>query len=93
MPAGQYFVQSLYWNAVAIQESRGEIGLVTLAQSIKTPGGSEAKLIFRRYGDRYFLSEARLPNVDAGRKFYVTEEEVEMAETQLKPNIVEVAGK
>jgi hypothetical protein len=93
MPAGQYFIQSLYWNAVVIQQSAGKVDLITLAQSIKVPAGGESKLIFHKYGDRYFLSEARLPNMDSGRKFYATKEELEIAGKQPKPNIVEVAAK
>ncbi len=93
MPAGLYHVESLYWNAVGIQRSGGNVGVITLAQPTRVPTGGEAKLIFHRYGDRYFLSEARLPRMDSGRKFYVTKEEIEMAGKQPKPNVVEVAAK
>jgi hypothetical protein len=33
MPAGEYFVEALYWNAVAFHRSDGKAVLVTIAQS------------------------------------------------------------
>lgn len=93
MPAGLYHVESLYWNAVGIQRSGGNASVITLAQPTRVPAGGEAKLIFHRYGDRYFLSEARLPRMDSGRKFYMSREEVELASRLPKPENVELAAK
>lgn len=77
MPAGYYHVESLYWNAVGIQRSGGNAGVITQCQPTTVPSGAAPKLIFHRYGHRYFLAEARLPNMDSGRKFHVTREELE----------------
>jgi hypothetical protein len=93
MPAGYYHVESLYWNAVAIQRSGGNVGVITQCQPTTVPNGGEPTLIFRKYGHRYFLSEARLPRMDSGRKFYVTREELEIAGKLPRPENVEVAAK
>ncbi len=93
MPAGYYHVESLYWNAVGIQRSGGNASVITLAQPTRVPAGGGVKLIFHKYGDRYFLSDARLPRMDTGRKFYISQEEVELARTLPKPENVELAAK
>jgi hypothetical protein len=92
MPAGLYHVESLYC-AVGIQRSGGNASVITLAQPTRVPAGGEAKLIFHRYGDRYFLSEARLPRMDSGRKFYLSREEVELASRLPEPENLELAAK
>jgi hypothetical protein len=93
LPAGEYFVRSLYWNAVAIQPSQSKEGLITIARQCAMPADAQPKLIFHRYGKRYFLAEARLPNMDSGRKFYVTREELEIASQLPQPEDIEVAAK
>ena len=93
MPAGTYHVESLYWNAVAIQRSGGNVGVITLCLRTAAPAEGLPKLIFHKYGNRYFLSEAQLPRMDSGRKFYVSKEEVEIARNLAKPENVEVAAK
>jgi hypothetical protein len=92
MPAGQYLVSSLYWNAVGIHQLGGKASLITLAKPTQFPSAGEAKLIFRKYANRYFLVEARLPNMDTGRKFYTTKEEIEFSKKLPSPENVEVAA-
>jgi hypothetical protein len=93
MPAGQYHVTSLYWNAVAILGAQGKGGVITLGQPTTLPAGAEPKLIFHKYGKQYFLSEVRLLNMHWGRKFYRTKEEIEIASKISRPDMVEVAAK
>jgi hypothetical protein len=93
MPAGQYYVESLYWNAVAIHHAKGEAGLVLLAKQTGRAADGNVKLVFHRYGDRYFLVEAQLPNMDTGRAFYAGKEEQEIAQAQNRPATVEIAGR
>ncbi len=93
LPAGEYFVRSLYWNAVAIQPSEGKEGLIIIAQQSAMPADAQPKLIFHKYGGRYFLSEARLPNMNSARKFYVSKRELEVAGKVWKEHDIEVAAK
>jgi hypothetical protein len=90
MPAGQYFVEGLWYSAVAIHQSKGE-GLILLGHSAQRAIESEAKLIFHRYGNHYFLREVRLPNMDAARVFAAGKKEVELAKAQKRAPNVEVA--
>ncbi len=92
MPAGHYFVEGLWWNAVAFHHGEGKAGLILLTQ--KRPRLQEVtpKLVFHRYGNLYFLAEAQLPNTDSGRVFPVGKEEMELAKTQ-ESGKVEVAGR
>jgi len=93
MPAGQYYVEGLYWNAVAIHHSKGEAGVVLLAKQTGKATDGKVKLVFHRYGDRYFLAEAQLPNMGTGRAFYAGKDEREIAQAQNRPANVEIAGK
>jgi hypothetical protein len=93
MPAGDYHVEFLYWNAVTIQRSGGNVSVIAKCQPTTVPASAAPKLIFHKYGRRYFLSEATLPNMDLGRNFYVTREEVEFASKMAKPDNIEVAAK
>ncbi len=93
MPAGLYHVESLYWNAVAIQGSGGGAGVITQCQPTALSKGAEPKLIFRKYGRHYFLGEVRLPRMDSGRQFYRSKEEIEIAARIVQAETVEVAAK
>ena len=59
MPAGEYFVEALYWNAVAFHRSDGKAVLVTIARSGEPRNVTTPKLVFRNYGDVYFLAEVQ----------------------------------
>jgi len=93
MPAGQYHVTSLYWNAAAIVGAEGKGGVLTLGQPTMLPAGTGPKLIFHKYGKLYFLAEVRLLNMHSGQKFYRTKEEIEIANRFSTPATVEVATK
>lgn len=93
MPAGQYYVEGLYWNAVAIHHAKGEAGVVLLAKQTGRAADGKVKLVFHRYGDRYFLAEAQLPNMDTGRAFYAGKDEQEIAQAQNRPATAEIAGR
>lgn len=93
MPAGQYHVTSLYWNAVGIQRAEGKGGVIVLGQPTTLPAGADPKLIFHKYGKYYFLAEVRLLNMDSGRKLYRSKEETEIAKGTSKPETVEMAAR
>ena len=69
LPAGDYFVEGLWWNAVAFHHGKGEANLVVMAQQSPRTQEVKTKLIFHRYGDHYILAKAELPNTDYGRAF------------------------
>jgi hypothetical protein len=59
LPAGQYtFSQAGNPNAVVIRSAGNAPGAVMITNRVESPGRHEiGKLVFHRYGDRYFLSE------------------------------------
>jgi len=91
LPAGEYFVEGLWWNAVAFHNLNGEPGLVVLAQYSPRTQEVKTKLIFYRYGDHYILASAELPNTNYARAFQTGKVEGKVAQT--KPEIVEISGK
>ena len=97
MPAGDYFIEGLWWNAVAFHNVKGEPGLVVLAQYAPRTQEDQTKLIFHRYGDKHFLASAELPNTNHGRAFQtdVVSHTIKVQGTvsQARPEIIEIRGK
>jgi hypothetical protein len=93
MPAGQYLVESLYWDAVAIHHSKGEVGLIVLAQKSNPPQDLTPKLVFRRYANVYFLAEVHLRNMDSGRTLAPGKTEMQLAQVEKRQPTVEVTGR
>ena len=92
MPAGEYFVEALYWNAVAFHRSDGKAVLVTIARSGEPRNVTTPKLVFRNYGDVYFLAEVQF-NADSARAFAPGKEEIELTQAQKRPANLDVAGR
>ena len=82
MPAGEYSVRGLgpEGNVISIRNSDKAEYSLTLAlacQSLKTP--EQSKLVFHRYGDRYFLAQIWTAGKNWGREFPKSRRETEMA--------------
>lgn len=92
MPAGEYFVEALYWNAVAFHRSDGKAVLVTIAQSREPRNVTTPKLVFRHYGNVYFLAEVQF-NADSARAFAPGKEEIELTRALERPANLDVAGR
>ena len=97
LPAGDYFVEGLWWNAVAFHNGKGHANLVVMAQQSPRTQEVKTKLIFHKYGEHYILASAELPNMDYGRAFQTdaVSHVIKPAGTvaQVRPEIVEIAGK
>jgi hypothetical protein len=93
LPAGDYFVEGLWWNAVAFHNGKGEANLVVMAQQSPRTQEVKTKLIFHRYGENYILASAELPNMDYARSFPTGKRERQVAQSEGAPQIIEVAGK
>ena len=97
LPAGDYVVEGLWWNAVAFHQGKGDANLIVLAQYSKRTQETQTKLIFHKYGDQFVLANAELPNTDSGRTFrtdnvsHVIKAGNTLAE--VKPEVVEIVGK
>jgi hypothetical protein len=97
LPAGDYFVERLWWSAVAFHHGKGQANLVVLAQYGPRTQETQTKLVFHKYGDQCILAKAELPNTDSSRAFQTSAVshvvKVQGTVSQARPEIVEIAGK
>jgi hypothetical protein len=73
-------------STILIRGEQGNTAMFVLAfstQASKIP--KDAKLVFHRYGDRYFLSQIWYPWTDQGRQLRVSRVEMEIARNRPKP--------
>jgi hypothetical protein len=59
-------------------------------ESSKTP--ERSKLVFHRYGDRYFLAQIWVAGYNSGRELPKSRQEVEVAQDYTLQNVVLVAS-
>jgi hypothetical protein len=78
--AGQYTVsQPANSSAVVIRSAGSAPGVVMITNRVESPGRQEiGKLVFHRYGDRYFLSEVWNP--DLGSQLPASAQERKLAQ-------------
>jgi hypothetical protein len=82
LPAGEYSVQK--WtkdtSVLLIQRTDGSASLLipTMA-ALSSASQSECKMVFHRYGDRYFLSQVWTTGNPRGRELYKSASEKEVA--------------
>jgi hypothetical protein len=57
LPAASYDVSQVGMTAIAIRPSQGGEGIMALYNSAGHKQLATAKLVFHKYGDRYFLSQ------------------------------------
>jgi hypothetical protein len=80
LSAGQYTV-SQPGNSVIVRSAGGAPGAVMITNRVKSPGRQEiGKLVFHRYGNRYFLSEVWGTDQSTGSQLPKTTQERELAQ-------------
>lgn len=71
LPAGQYHVGRSTQNSaegLVLRGTDGRAGVFTLTKGIPTEKAQQqSKLLFRRYGDQYFLAEVWISGMSTGR--------------------------
>lgn len=82
LPSGEYTVQGLGLggNAISIRKLDQTAKSLTLAircESTKVP--EQSKLVFHRYGDRYFLAKIWMAGNSSGREIPKSRRETEVA--------------
>ena len=100
LPAGEYTVRRMSPSTLLIQSADGSERLVTQTMNkIEGSGkGGRVKLVFRQYGDQYFLAQVWLNRGGDGRELAPAQNEREAAKAQVlaggqkKPQIVEVVA-
>ena len=75
LPAGEYKINRSLGNALTIWTSDPDAGVSRLTNEIESNKGGHARLVFRRYGDRYFLAEVWTGAGDVGRQLLKSRQE------------------
>jgi hypothetical protein len=80
LPAGEYSVDSVGDHVLAIRSLTSKTTNLVISNSCEMlkPVG-KTKLIFHRYGDRYFLSQIWVAGIDAGYELRANSREKEVA--------------
>jgi len=88
MPAGTYDITSGQSTLLVRGEDNGSASFAIAISAYAAKTQEQAKLVFKRYGDRYFLSQVWYPGSDQGRQLQVSKVERELAMNSAKPGIV-----
>lgn len=82
LPAGKYTVQRINPNSadtLLIRSEDGKAGAIGLTNAVQaSTSPAQAKLIFHRYGNSYFLSEVWTDGDDIGRRLLKSRSEREL---------------
>ena len=84
LPAGQYEVRTISSSGshvLLINNREAKTGEMFLAHAVSTSQAQagKGKLVFKRYGDQYFLSQIWLADSDTGRELPISPRERELA--------------
>jgi len=88
MPAGTYDITSGQSTLLVRGEDNGSASFAIAISAYAAKTQEQAKLVFKRYGERYFLSQVWYPGSDQGRQLQVSKVERELAMNSGKPEIV-----
>lgn len=91
LPAGDYSVShEAQTGLVRVAAQSGKMGVAVHSQPVGGgPAASDgiSKLVFRRYGHNYFLSEAWTSDSNTGRAVLQSRKEKEIAHMRLEPPV------
>jgi len=94
LPAGGYLVEVQFLNVIGFRRDDGKASLFAVASSQEQRRVTlSSKLVFRQYGDQYFLAEAQFLGTDSARAFRQGKREIQVASAYEHPAIIETAGK
>ena len=80
LPAGDYVVTHPSEKAIVLRHVGGPETLIALTNYTATRQTPQTpRLIFHRYGSRYFLARAWMPNSDHGYEFFASTREIQLA--------------
>ena len=66
MPSGTYRVSPCSANMIVVRNCDGSSAVMNMTLPATGPSRDRAKLVFRRYGDTYFLSQVEGPSLLGG---------------------------
>jgi hypothetical protein len=94
LPAGEYLISTVQpERTIRIAGAGGTISFVqTVSPTYSIRPSTSSRLVFREFGDSYFLEQIWSLGSDAGRTIPQGKREIEMAQAGMKPQIVSLAG-
>jgi len=95
LPNGEHTIQGLgtSGNAISIRsadKTAKSLVLASRCESLKTP--ERSKLVFHRYGDRYFLAQIWMAGNNAGHELPTSRRETEVARDYTLQEVVLLAA-
>jgi hypothetical protein len=94
LAAGEYQVKMQQPNVLRISTTDGKHGVMILTSSkISSNAPTESKMMFNRYGDRYFLSQVWTAGVPTGVELRKTSTEIELAKRISEPGDATVVAR
>jgi hypothetical protein len=103
LPAGDYSIKRLSPNALLVQSEDGEVSTIAQAPRSVQRGSavkpSAERLIFRQYGDQYFLAEVWMTRDNVGRELNMTNAErnaasqLKLVQHGAKPQLIEISAR
>jgi hypothetical protein len=90
LPAGEYTIQGLgNGPAIVVRGPNPKANTIVMSQPCASINAAEqSKLVFRRYGDRYFLAEVWVAGSDSGRQLPKSPREMEVARDYTVQDVV-----
>ena len=90
LPAGEYTMQELETGSViAVRGPNPKASLFVLSHRCSsTDAAKQSKLVFHRYGDRYFLAQLWVAGSDSGRQLPKSPREMEVARDYTVQDVV-----
>ena len=90
LPAGEYTIKGLgAGSAIAVRGPNPKASLFVLSHRCSSTGAAkQSKLVFHRYGDRYFLAQLWVAGRDSGRQLPKSPREMEVARDYTLQDVV-----
>lgn len=101
LPAGEYIVSRTSTTdqmSLTMKRKDGEANAIVLTKALQAnERQNESRLVFNRYGERYFLSQVWTAGNSQGRELYKTRQElsveIELAKNNAQPETVALVAR
>jgi hypothetical protein len=96
LPAGEYEVTAVGpWGGptLSVHNVNSNAGTLVVSTScLSQKPAADAKLVFHRYGQQYFLAEVWNRNSSVGSQIHISSRQMELARNQSKDEVVLIAS-
>ena len=91
--AGEYAISPSDEKGITIKSVKGNSAAMVLTNAVGSSKVEGPKLVFHKYGDKYFLTQTWLRASDRGRELFASPEEIRMAREYHQQQVTLVAAK